>query len=425
MSETILENYKKVVGIEAIDQLLQLARPLKDLNIVHVNSTKVGGGVAEILTKMVPLTRMIGIDKCTWETIEGSNEFFHCTKNFHNALQGNKILPPKSHFNVFETTNAQNAEKLKPVLENADIVIIHDPQPLALIEHFPKRKGKWIWRCHIDASRPFRPVWTYLKQHIEKYDASIFSLAEFCHPLPMPMFIILPSIDPLSEKNMELSEQEIQEKTELFGIDRSRPMLLQVSRYDRFKDPLGVIEAYRFVKKFNPAVQLVLAGGGASDDPEGDIVVNEVKLAAEDDPDIHILLLPGDAHKTINALQRAADIVIQKSVKEGFGLTVTEGLWKGKPVIGGNVGGIRKQIVNWQTGFLVNTPEGAAYRIRYLLQNRDKMQEMGREAKEFVREKFLITRHLREYLTLIYSLYLANTDRIELNNPPMQRTERT
>ncbi len=415
MSE-ILEEYNRIAGQKAMDQLLQLAKPLQNLKIVHVNSTKAGGGVAEILTKMVPLTINLGISNCHWQTLEGSLDFFHCTKNFHNALQGNKIIPPKSHINIFESTNAENAEKLKPILQDADIVIIHDPQPLALIEHFPERKGKWIWRCHIDASKPFRPVWSYLKSHIEKYDATIFSLAEFCHPLPNPMFVILPSIDPLSEKNIDLSEQEIREKVELFGIDPERPLLLQVSRYDRFKDPLGVIEAYRFVKKFNPSIQLVLAGGGALDDPEGEIVLKEVKLASEDDADIHVLSLPSDAHRTINALQRAALIVMQKSIKEGFGLTVTEGLWKGKPVIGGNVGGIRKQIVNWQTGFLVNTPEGAAYRIRYLLQNRDKILEMGRIGKEYVREKFLITRHLREYLTLIYSLYFKQNDRIELYN---------
>lgn len=413
MSEA-LESYRNVAGQKAIDQLLQLAKPLKNLHIVHVNSTKAGGGVAEILTKMCPLTENVGIPNVRWEVIQGSQEFFTCTKHFHNALQGTKIMPPHSYFQVFETTNAANAERLKSILQDADVVIIHDPQPLALINHFPNRKGKWIWRCHIDASRPFRAVWSYLKNDIEKYDAAVFSMAEFSHPLSTPMFVILPSIDPLSEKNIDLPASEIQKTIELFGIDPNRPLLVQVSRYDKFKDPLGVIEAYRFVKKFNPSVQLVLAGGGASDDPEGEIILKGVKLASQDDPDIHVLLLPDDAHRTINALQRAADIVMQKSIKEGFGLTVTEGLWKGKPVIGGNVGGIRKQIVNDQTGFLVNTPEGAAYRIRYLLQNRDRMQEMGRIGKEYVREKFLITRHLREYLTLIYCLYFNQTDRIEL-----------
>jgi trehalose synthase len=411
---SILDEYKKITGHRPIDQLLQLAKPLTNLKIVHVNSTKVGGGVAEILTKMIPLTKEIGISQCEWTTIDGSPEFFQCTKNFHNALQGNKILPTKAQLNIFEEINAQNAERLKDVLQDADVVFIHDPQPCALINHFPNRKGKWIWRCHIDASKPFRHVWNYLSSHIEQYDASIFSLAEFTHHLTIPMFLILPSIDPLSEKNIVLQEGEINETLALFGIDKDRPILLQVSRFDRFKDPIGVIEAYRHIKAFNSSVQLVLAGGKADDDPEGEMVLKEVQQAAEDDPDIHILALPGDAHRTINALQRGADIVIQKSIKEGFGLTVTEGLWKGKPVIGGNVGGIRKQIINWQSGFLVNTPEGAAYRIRYLLQNRDKLEEMGRKGKEYVRERFLITRHLREYLTLIYSLYFSKNDRIEL-----------
>lgn len=421
----MLEDYKKVVGQKPIDQLLQLAKPLENLKIVHINSTKMGGGVAEILTKMVPLIKNLGIENCHWEVIEGSADFFQCTKNFHNALQGNRILPSPSELKVFESVNAQNAERLRPLLEDADVVFIHDPQPVALIESFPNRKGKWIWRCHIDASQPCRPVWSYLKKYIEKYDAAIFSLAEFAHPLSVPMFIILPSIDPLSEKNIELSEEEIKKTVESFGIRKGDPILLQVSRFDRFKDPVGVIQAYRLIKKFNPSVQLVLVGSEATDDPEGAIVLSEVKRASEEDPDIHILLLPADAHRTINALQRAADIIIQKSTKEGFGLTVTEGLWKGKPVIGGNVGGIRKQVINWQTGFLVNTPEGAAYRIRYLLQNRDIIQEMGRIGKEYTREKFLITRHLREYLTLIYSVYFNQSDRIELNNDPTTHNELT
>lgn len=412
----LLEKYKTIAGQEVIHQLLQLAKPLSNIKIVHINSTKTGGGVAEILTKMVPLTTNVGITECHWEIIQGNEEFFHCTKNFHNALQGNRIFPSEAMCTVFESTNAENAERLKPILQDADFVFIHDPQPLPLINYFPNRKGKWIWRCHIDASKPFRPMWNYLKKFIKNYDAAIFSLAEFCHELPVPMFIILPSIDPLGEKNCPLSEEEIKEKIDLFGIDKSRPILLQVSRFDRFKDPLGVIKAYRLIKKFNPLIQLVLAGGGAPDDPEGSVVFNEVKLASADDPDLHVLLLPDNADKTVNALQRASDIILQKSIKEGFGLTVTEGMWKSKPVVGGNVGGIRKQIVNWQSGFLVNTPEGAAYRIRYLLQNKEKMREMGRAGREFVREKFLITRHLREYLTLIYSLYFQQKDRIEINN---------
>ena len=333
----ILDEYKKIVGKEAIDQLLQLSQPLKGMKIVHVNSTRLGGGVAEILMKMVPLTQALGIDT-RWEVLEGSFDFFQCTKSFHNGLQGNKIFPSASQLQVFETLNGVNAERLKPILQEADIVIVHDPQPSLISNHFPNRKGKWIWRCHIDASKPFRPIWNYLKNFIVKFDATI-SLAAFSHPLPHPMFVIHPSIDPLSEKNIDLSPSEVKKVLDLFGIDGERPLLLQVSRYDRFKDPLGVIEAYRLVKKFNPTTQLVLAGSGAADDPEGEVILKDVKVAAEDDPNIHVLLLPPDSHRTINALQRGADIVLQKSLKEGFGLTVTEALWKGKPVIGGNVAG--------------------------------------------------------------------------------------
>lgn len=409
----ILDEYQKIAGHEAIDQLKQLARPLKGLKIVHVNSTKLGGGVAEILAKMIPLTNALGLN-ASWEVIEGSPEFYRCTKSFHNAIQGNKVLVEPSLLKAYEDVNKKNAERLRPILNDADIVIIHDPQPLPLINECRDRKGKWVWRCHIDASNPARNVWNYLKNFIEKYDASIFSLAEFAQKLAHPMFIIPPSIDPLSEKNIDLEPKEIHSLYQEFDIDPERPLILQVSRFDRFKDPLGVIEAYQMVKKFNPSVQLVLAGGEAADDPEGEIVLNEIKGAAIADKDLHILLLPSDANRTINALQTAADIVIQKSIKEGFGLTVTEALWKRKPVIGGNTGGIRLQVINWQTGFLVNTPEGAAYHMRYLLQNTKIIKEMGHRGREFVRQKFLNTRHLREYLSLIHSLFLPNQDRIEL-----------
>ncbi len=408
-----LEDYEEVVGKEVIDQLRELALPLKGMKIVHVNSTRVGGGVAEILTKMVPLMQALGIET-SWEVINGNQEFFQCTKNFHNALQANQVIVPNSQLKAFEKVNAENAELLRPVLNDADFVFIHDPQPLPLLTHFPDRKGKWVWRCHIDASRPYRQVWNYLKQYMVKYDASVFSLAAFAHPLPHPMYLIPPSIDPLSPKNVQLSQEQLDSVYNEFNIDPERPMILQVSRYDRFKDPIGVIEAYRMAKRFQPKLQLVLAGGGATDDPEGEMVLNEVKLAAEDDDNIKVLLLPPDAHTTINALQRCSDIVLQKSVKEGFGLTVTEALWKGKPVIGGNVGGIKLQITNYQTGFLVNTPEGAAHGIRYLLQNKKRRQKMGEHGRQFVQEKFLITRHIREYLTLILTLMYETEDRIEL-----------
>lgn len=410
---SLLEAYAQTAGRDVVDHLHQLARPLRGMRVLHVNSTRVGGGVAEILEKLVPLMQELDIET-HWEVIKGNEQFFQCTKGMHNALQGAQARIPDKLLAAYEQVNRENAEELRASLEQADFVFIHDPQPAPLLQYCPGRKGKWVWRCHIDASHPYRQVWKYLRQFVSGYDASIFSLAGFAQSLPHPQYIIPPSIDPLSAKNMELPAEEVRSVFGEFKLDPDRPLLVQVSRFDRFKDPLGVIRAYQLVKKFVPDQQLVLAGGGATDDPEGEIVLNEVRAAAGDDPDIHILLLPPDAHRTINALQRAADIVIQKSVKEGFGLTVTEAMWKGKPVIGGNTGGIRLQVINFNTGFLVNTPEGAALRIRYLLHQPEKITEMGRKAREFVRENFLLTRHLREYLTLILSLHHGFEERIEL-----------
>lgn len=411
---SLLEDYAQVTGTDVIDQLQQLAAPLAGAKVVHVNSTRSGGGVAEILTKLIPLKNELGIET-HWENISGEGQFFECTKGMHNTLQGNRVPIAENLLRVYEETNASNAETLRPILEDADFVFIHDPQPAPLLKLCPKRKGKWIWRCHIDASHPYRPVWQYLRQFVEPYDASIFSLAAFAQELPHPQYLIPPSIDPLSDKNMTLETDAIQQIYSKYQIDPQRPLILQVSRFDRFKDPLGVIQAYSLAKQFLPNIQLVLAGGGATDDPEGEAVLNEVQAAVQDDPDIHVLLLPSDAHKEINALQRAADIVVQKSIREGFGLTVTEAMWKGKPVIGGDVGGIRLQVMNYHTGFLVNTPEGAALRIRFLLHQPEQIQEMGKKAQRFVRDNFLITRHLREYLTLMVALRHGSQDRIELS----------
>lgn len=409
----LLEAYAAVVGDDVIERLRQLAKPLAGMNIVHVNSTRVGGGVAEILEKQVPLTNELGINT-SWEVISGNSEFYECTKAMHNALQGDRIDIPDRLLAVYEETNAANAEMLRPALEEADFVFIHDPQPAAMLAHYPNRRGRWIWRCHIDASRPHRSVWKYIRNIVTPYDASIFSLPAFAHPLEHPQYIIPPSIDPLSDKNIDLPAEEAAAVYEEYGLDRNRPLIVQISRYDRFKDPVGVIIAYRMAKRFVPGLQLVLAGGGATDDPEGAVVLEEVKVAASTDPDIHVLLLPPDAHRTINALQRAADIVLQKSTKEGFGLTVTEGMWKGKPVIGGDTGGIQLQVVNYHTGFLVHTPEGAALRIRYLMQNRKMMEEMGAKARNYVRENFLLTRHLQEYLTLLVGIQFGAEYRIKL-----------
>lgn len=398
----LLSSYEGVVSPTVISQLRQLGGRLAGKKVVHVNSTREGGGVAEILDWMVPLMQDVGLDT-RWEVITGNGDFFPVTKKFHNGLQGFPVTISSREWQIYREVIEENAARLRPLLEEADLVVIHDPQPAALLGLCPNRKGKWLWRGHIDVSRPTRSVWRGLQPFVSGYDASIFSMCQFAQPLPHPQFIIPPSIDPLSPKNMDLSQEELTAVRDRFSLDPDKPLLVQISRFDRFKDPLGVIAAYRIVRKVQP-VQLVLAGGGASDDPEGKEVLDEVMEAAAGDPDIHILLLPADAHRTINALQRLADIVIQKSTKEGFGLTVTEGLWKGKPVIGGDIGGIRLQVVNYHTGFLVNTPEGAAHRIRFLLHHDALRNTMGTEAREFVREHFLLTRHLREYLTMFHIL---------------------
>lgn len=397
-----LAAYEGIANPAVIRELRTLGGKLKGMRVVHVNSTREGGGVAEILAWMIPLMCDLGME-ARWEVIEGTGEFFSVTKSIHNGLQGFPVTLSAKDRNTHLTVNEDNIDRLRPFLEEAEIVVIHDPQPAPLLELCPERKGKWVWRAHIDISHPFLPVWKALQPMVEGYDASIFSMSHFAQPLPHPQFLIAPSIDPLSEKNIDLSPTEVNAVRADFGLDPDRPLLVQISRFDRFKDPLGVIDAYRMVRKVLP-VQLVLAGGGATDDPEGKAVLDEVMAAAADDPDIHVLLLPPDAHRTINALQRMADIVIQKSVKEGFGLTVTEGMWKGKPVIGGDVGGIRRQVFNYHTGFLVNTPEGAAHRIRFLLHHRGLIDQIGEKAREFVRENFLLTRHLREYLTLFHWL---------------------
>jgi trehalose synthase len=381
----LLDSYRQIAGEDVIDHLMQLAKHLNGTRVVHINSTRVGGGVAEILAKLVPLKQELGLDT-SWEVIEGEGDFFRCTKGFHNALQGTHVPLLDNLKKAYEETNASNAEKLRSSIEKADIVFIHDPQPAMLLKYFPNRNNKWIWRCHIDVSNPYRPVWRYLREFVEGYDASVFSLADFSQTLPHPQYIIAPSIDPLSDKNRELSDGVLEATYNEFGLDPDRPIIVQVSRFDRFKDPLGVIEAYREAKKFMP-LQLVLAGGGAPDDPEGELVLQEVMAASAEDSDIHVCNLPPDAHTTINALQRIADVVLQKSIRE--------------------------QIVNHHTGFRVNSPEGAALRIRYLLSHKDKLVEMGTKAKEFVRQNFLLTRHLREYLTLMVAVKYGFEDRIE------------
>ena len=404
---SLLARYEEVVGRQEIERLRRLAAPLRGKRIIHVNSTRQGGGVAEILGWMIPLMVELGID-ARWETIQGNADFYRVTKAFHNGLQGLPVSLRPSDFKLHMDVDEANARQLD--LE-ADVVFIHDPQPIYLPRFSPRGKvGRWVWRCHVDASRPNRAVWKHLSAAITDYEATVFSMPSFTRPLNRPMFLIPPSIDPLAEKNRPMDEAQRIEILERLGIDPERPLLLQVSRFDRFKDPIGVIDAFHLVRSAHPELQLALVGGPADDDPEGAEVLREVLERAGDDPDLRVLMLPADSHREINALQRSAVIVLQKSLKEGFGLTVTEALWKGKPVIGGATGGITLQVHDYQTGFLVHSPAGAAYRIRYLLRYGDKRLRMGATGHEFVLENFLLTRHLRDYFSMLMWLDRPGSD---------------
>ena len=403
----LLDRYEEVVGHREVQCLRRLAERLAGKRVVHVNSTRSGGGVAEILGWMIPLMQELGID-ARWEVIAAPPDFYRVTKAFHNGLQGLPVSLKKRDFDLHYEVNRENAQRLN--LE-ADVVFVHDPQPIYLPQFTPEGQVcRWVWRCHIDASQPDRNIWKHLEAAIPHYQAAVFSMPAFARSLECPMFLVPPSIDPLSEKNCTIPEAERLATLAQFKLDPDRPLLLQVSRFDRFKDPLGVIDAYRLLKPYYPEMQLVLAGGPAEDDPEGAEVLREALDTAADDDDMRILMLPPDAHRTINALQRSAIVVLQKSLKEGFGLTVTEALWKSRPVIGGACGGITLQVHDYHTGFLVHSPAGAAYRIRYLLRYAEKRQRMGQNGHEFVREHFLLTRHLRDYLNVLLCL-----DRAEPN----------
>lgn len=392
--------FDQYIGISPKSDLIllqTLGEKLHNRTFLHINSTREGGGVAEILQRMIPMLGELGI-QTRWEVIEGDAKFFDMTKKVHNAIQGNFEDITRDMWQHHYEINKINAGKLD--LE-ADAVLIHDPQPVPLIEF--KKGGIWLWRCHIDVSSPQQEVCDYLNQYCRQYDAAIFSVAKFARALPIDEFIVPPSIDPVSEKNKDLTSEEVGEILEKFKITADRPIIVQVSRFDRFKDPIGVIKAYRLVRKYNDCI-LVLAGSPATDDPEGEKVLDEVKEYAANDPDIYILLLPAFSDRDINALQRAATVILQKSLREGFGLTVSEAMWKGKPVIGGAVGGIPLQIIHGVTGFLVYSVEGAAFRIRQLLNNPVMAGEMGKKAKEHVRKNFLITRQIRDYLSVWYAM---------------------
>ncbi len=395
----LLNDYAPIIGDPAIEELGLMAQKLQGKVIKNINSTAVGGGVAEILNRMVPLFKELGMD-ARWEVIRGGEDFFAVTKKIHNALHGaadTLTETDKRHYWEAQETNLQEMNL------DADILFVHDPQPAGLVRKRVKGHGHWVWRCHVDVSTPNPQVWGFLKPLVEQFDASVFSAPSFAQQLNIRQFLIAPSIDPLSEKNKELEPAFVDSIMERFKIPKDKPLITQVSRFDYLKDPVGVIDAYRLVKPYVNC-QLLLVGGSATDDPEGAKVLADVRERAGKDPDIHILELPPTSHLEINALQRASTVVLQKSIKEGFGLTVSEALWKGKPVIAGAVGGIPLQITHKYSGILTHSVEGTAYWLKQLLQSPDYARQLGENGREHVRDNFLLTRHLREYMLLFLSL---------------------
>lgn len=399
-----LDDYRPIVGDEAIAEIRALAEPLRGARVVHINATAYGGGVAEILQTLVPLMRDVGLE-AEWQVIEGADEFFTVTKACHNGLQGMDIPFTDEMKEIWRRYSEQNAGRFEG---EYDFVIIHDPQPAGLL-HFHGRAGGryWIWRCHIDTSQPNLAYWEFFVPHISQYDAAIFTMREYVGPGASfrHLAIIPPTIDPLSSKNALMEVEEARQTVARFGVDVRRPLILQVSRFDPWKDPLGVIDAYRMVKGEMPEVQLALVGSMATDDPEGWTYLDRTIRHAGEDYDIHILHnFHGVGNREVNAFQTIADVVVQKSLREGFGLVVAEALWKGKPVIGGNVGGIPLQVIDGETGFLVNSVEECAERMLSLLRHPEEAQRMGTAAREHVRRRFLTTRYLRDYLGLFREL---------------------
>ncbi len=394
-----LEEYALITGQSVIDELRLLAERLEGKVVQNINSTAVGGGVAEILHRIVPLLRELGVD-AHWDLIRGGEGFFNVTKKFHNALHGRPEEITQETFDVFMETSRMNIDEVDTY---GDIVFIHDPQPIALVKK-KSRSNKWLWRCHIDVSRPDPKVWGYLKKFILAYDACVFSSPAFSQKLSIRQFRISPSIDPLSDKNKGIPQGMVEAVLEKYGITRDKPIITQISRFDYLKDPVGVIKAFLRVRKYNDC-QLILAGGTATDDPESDQVLEEVRQEADGHPDIHILPIPPGSDLEINALQRASDIIVQKSLKEGFGLTVCEALWKGRPVVASAVGGIPLQITHKYSGMLCHSEEGAAFAIKQLLNSPEYAKKLGENGREHVKQNFLLTRHLRDYLLAFLALY--------------------
>ena len=402
-----IKDYADIVGEETIEEIEKLGSYLNGKIIQNINSTPVGGGVAEILSGMVPLLKEVGVD-ARWDFIKGGEKFFEITKKIHNSLHGVEENISESDFGHFLDVTDEN---LKEINLLGDIIFIHDPQPIGLIKVKDKKgfnKKKFIWRCHIDLSSANTDTFNFLKKFIEKYDYSVFSSPLFAKKLKIPQILISPSIDPLSDKNKDLPAETINEVLARFKIDPERNIITQISRFDRLKDPLGVIDVYRLVKK-HVDCQLVLAGGAAADDPEATEVYNEVIEKAGGDKDIFVLNLPPVSNIEINALQRASTVILQKSIKEGFGLTVSEGLWKSKPVIASAVGGIPLQITHKYSGLLSRTMEGTALYAKQILQNPEYAKQLGENGHNHVKHNFLITRHLRDYILLFLKTGYSQT----------------
>jgi trehalose synthase len=402
-----IEDYEKLVGSQTIERIQKKARRLQHLHVVNVNSTYYGGGVAELLTSFTLLMNSVGI-KTGWRVIQGAPDFFSITKKMHNALQGGEINLSDRKMKIYEEIIYENA--VRNHLDQHNMVIVHDPQPLPMINHY-KKNGPWIWRCHVDLSNPNKELWNYLTPFIEKYDAVIFSIEDYKKRLKTPQVFFMPAIDPFSILNREMTEKEIKERLEHYEIPTDLPLVVQISRFDRWKDPHGVIEAFKLARRDVDAT-LVLLGNVATDDPEGAEVYESLLNCRQE----RIIILSHQDTALVNALQRKAAVVLQKSIREGFGLTVTEAMWKGASVIGGNVGGIRYQIRNGVNGFLVSTVEEAAERIVQLIKDKKLQKRIGEKAKETVRRRFLLTRYLEQYLDLFHSfetIYRLKTNRVK------------
>ena len=390
---TSIEDYEPLIGAEVVERLLRKVEVLHDIHVVNINSTYYGGGVAELLSSLTLLMNASGI-RTGWRVIEGRPDFFSITKKMHNALQGGDIELTDLKVQIYEEVAYENAARLH--LDH-DVVIVHDPQPLPLIQHF-RKKSPWIWRCHVDLSNPHPDVWDYLAPLVEQYDAVVMSLPEYAQKLGTPQRFIMPAINPFSTTNKELSEAEIADRFARYDIPTDLPLVVQVSRFDKWKDPQGVIDAFQIARR-QVDCTLVLVGNVATDDPEGQEVFSSLCRCAEE----RIRILSVQDSALVNALQRRAAVVLQKSIREGFGLTVTEAMWKGTAVIGGNVGGIKHQIEDGVSGYLVDNVEDAAARIVTLVKDQALRERLGRNARESVCNRFLMTRLMEDWLDLIGS----------------------